>query len=275
MVGVYGPRFVTVGAPVVVRVAAGVHWHALDDDVVAGRAHALYRPDNRVFVSVDTWRDDVFAMLVAAVVQDLPTDLRTIVDEADAGELDRWSTVGFQPDRRDDIYLVPTAPQATGLHGVQVPAGFTVVSAEAADIDRLRALDELLRDDVPGSDGWVNDPAEFQASTFDPRMFDPATYLVAVHDASGQYAGLVRIGKHPRRQPRLGLIGVRRSCRRRGLARALLAAAFPPLHARGILEVFAEADTVNTAATTLLTRIGARRTGGSVELLHRHEPTGG
>lgn len=257
----------------VVRVAPGLHWHALDDDEVAGRAHALHRPDNRVFVSVDTWRDDVFPMLVAALVQDLPADLRTMVDEADAGELDRWSAAGFQPNRREDAYLVPTAPQTTGLHAAKIPAGFTVISADAADEDRLRALDELLREDVPGSDGWVNDPGQFHAYTFDHVHFDPATYLVAVHEASRQYAGLVRIWAH-RKHARLGLVGVRRSCRRRGLARALLAAAFRPLHARGTTGVLAEADVTNTAATALLAGVAARRTGGSIELLHRHGPTG-
>lgn len=253
----------------IVRVTPGVHWHALDDDEVAGRAYALHRPDNRVFVSVDTWRDDVFALLVAAVVADLPADLHTIVDEADAAELERWSAQGFRPHRREDAYLVPTAPGRTGLDDARLPAGFTVISAAAADLDRLRDLDELLREDVPGSDGWVNDPPEFHQRTFDSRTFDPATYLIAVHDASGQYAGLVRVWKH-RTHARLGLIGVRRACRRRGLARALLAAAFRPLHAEGIPEVLAEADADNAASTTLLARIGARRTGGSIELRHPH-----
>jgi ribosomal protein S18 acetylase RimI-like enzyme len=261
-------------APVIVRVAPGVHWHALDDDEVAGRAHALHRPDDRVFVSVDTWRDDVFPVLVGALIQDLPADLHTIVDEADAGELARWAALGFRPNRREDAYLVPTAPRATGLHDAGTPAGFTVISAAAADEDRLRALDELLREDVPGSDGWVNDPGQFHAQTFDHPQFDPATYLVAVHEASRQYAGLVRIWTHPKHS-RLGLVGVRRSCRRQGLARALLAAAFEPLHARGITGVLAEVDVTNTASTALLARIGARRTGGSVELLRGHRPTDG
>jgi ribosomal protein S18 acetylase RimI-like enzyme len=195
------------------------------------------------------------------------------VDEADGAELDRWSAVGFRPSRREDAYLIPTAPQATGLREAEIPAGFTVISADAAREDRLRALDELLREDVPGSDGWVNDPGQFHADTFDRVQFDPATYLVAVHEASGQYAGLVRIWKHPKHS-RLGLIGVRRSCRRRGLARALLAAAFQPLHARGITGVLAEVDVTNTASTALLARMAARRTGGSIELLRGREAIG-
>ncbi|MEN3358650.1 MAG: hypothetical protein V7637_2632 [Mycobacteriales bacterium] len=254
----------------IVRVAPGVHWHAVDDDEVAGRGYALHRPDNRVFVSVDSWRDDVFAMLVSAVVQDLPIDLHTIVDTDDPGELDRWSAAGFQPHRREHAYLIPTAPQVTGLRGARVPAGFSIVSADPAGADRLRTLDELLREDVPGSDGWVNDPEQFAAETFEPTLFDPALYLVAVHEASGQYAGLVRIWNR-RKYARLGLVGVRRPCRRRGLARALLAAAFATLDARGVSDVLAEADATSTAGVALLAGIAAHRVGGSVELLRRHD----
>ncbi|MFL6128567.1 MAG: hypothetical protein ACJ73E_05830 [Mycobacteriales bacterium] len=36
----------------------------------------------------------------------------------------------------------------TGLHDAEIPAGFTVISAEAAEEDRLRTLDELLREDL-------------------------------------------------------------------------------------------------------------------------------
>jgi RimJ/RimL family protein N-acetyltransferase len=265
------PAGVPASAPTVVRVTPGVHWHALDDDEVAGRAYGLHRPDRRVFVSVDSWREDAFHALVDAVIGDLRRDLYTMVDEADAAELARWSAVGFEPHRREDNYVIPTAPELTGLDRAAVPPGFATITADAADEDRLRALDELLRADVPGCDGWVNDPDQFHGNTFDPRHFDPATYLVAVHhvgDGSDRYAGLVRVWNIPR-HPRLGLVGVARPYRRRGLARALLAAVFAQLHARGATEVLAEADVANAASTALLAGIGARRTGGAVELIRR------
>ncbi len=267
-----GLQSAPVGAtvPVIVRVTPTVHWHALDDDEVAGRAYALHRPDHRVFVSIDTWREEVFPALAGAVIADLHGDLYTRVDEADAAELARWASVGFDVHRREDEYLLPTAPEATGLGGAAFPPGFWAVSADAADEDRLRTLDEVLRGDVPGSDGWVNDPQQFHDQSFDPRYFDPATYLVAM-DGGGLYVGLVRVGSAPHRG-RLGLIGVVSAYRRRGLARALLAAAFAQLHARGISHVTAEADTTNTASAALLATIGARRTGGSVELRYAASP---
>jgi hypothetical protein len=56
---------------VIARVEVGRHWHALDDDEVVGRGHALHRPDGRVFLSVDTWADDVFHQVVVAMLADL------------------------------------------------------------------------------------------------------------------------------------------------------------------------------------------------------------
>jgi ribosomal protein S18 acetylase RimI-like enzyme len=143
-----------------------------------------------------------------------------------------------------------------------VPAGVTIVPADEKESDRLARLDERLRQDVPGSDGWVNDPEEFREYTFDEH-FDPRLHLVA--GVGGEYAGLVRVWRG-NRVPRLGLIAVLRWHRRRGLARALLHAAFTPLAERGIELVSAEADVTNTPSQALLASLGARRTGGSVEL---------
>jgi ribosomal protein S18 acetylase RimI-like enzyme len=69
--------------------------------------------------------------------------------------------------------------------------------------------------------------------------------------------------------PRLGLIGVSPGYRRRGLAKVLLEAVFAPLRDRGISEVAAEVDATNTASNALLRGIGARRVGGSIELVRR------
>jgi hypothetical protein len=101
----------------------------------------------------------------------------------------------LRPDRRwfisvdtwiEDSFLalVPTGPDQTHLAAGALPAGMSLVSADAVDEDGLRLLDEALRQDVPGSDGWVNDPQEFREYTFSEWRFDPATYLVAVDDAS-------------------------------------------------------------------------------------------
>ena len=99
-----------------------------------------------------------------------------------------------------------------------------------------------------------------------PAGFDPTTYLVAVEQATGRYAGLVRVWNRPS-GPRVGLIAVGRGYRRRGLARVLLAQVFGVLQRGGRTEVVAEVDITNMASNRLLTDLGARRTGGYIELL--------
>jgi GNAT superfamily N-acetyltransferase len=251
---------------VVVRVTDGVHWHALEDDVVVGKGYALHRPDGRVFVSADTWRDDVFEVVAEAMVGDLGGPVFTIVADDDREHLGRWSALGFRDNRREDELVLPTDPAVTGLADAAPPPGYALVTADRVDEDRLRDLDERLRGDVPGSAGWVSTPEDFRSQTYDPRWFDPTTYLVAVHD--GDHVGLARVWRG-RRVPRLGLVGVLPAHRRRGLARALLAAAFRPLHERGVAQVTAEADRTNTASQTLLRSLGATRTGGTIELVRR------
>ena len=89
-----------------------------------------------------------------------------------------------------------------------------------------------------------------------------------MEQASGEYAGLVRVWNNPK-APRLGLIAVAAPYRRHGLATALLARAFGVLDERGKTEVSAEVDDTNVASTSLLIALGARRTGGTIELI-RH-----
>ena len=115
---------------------------------------------------------------------------------------------------------------------------------------------------------WPTSPSSWPVTTFDSDQFDPATYLIAVDTDSCDYIGLVRVWNGPGR-PRLGLVGVSRPYRRRGLARALLARAFRVLHERGQTVVTAEADDANLASGSLLLRLGARRQARFVEVVRR------
>ena len=168
--------------------------------------------------------------------------------------------------RREHVYAIPTDPTVTGLTNVAVPAGFQILTADRVNEERLRELDDELKQDVPGADGWTWDRQGFRNETYDAPDFDPATYLVAVEQATGRYAGLVRVWNRPN-GPRLGLIAVARPYRRRGLARLLLAQVFAILQQRGATDLVAEVDVTNTSSNRLLTSLGARRTGGSIELI--------
>jgi ribosomal protein S18 acetylase RimI-like enzyme len=250
----------------VTRPVGTVEWRALAGGEVAGEAHGMLRPDRRWFISIDAWTAAALSALMSAVTDDLRHDLYTVIDADDEAGLQDWSTAGFAVARREHHYLVPTATEKTRLTGAMLPAGISLVPADAVDEDGLRLLDDQLRQDVPGTDGWVNDPQKFREYTFDEQHFDPATYLVAIDDLNQAYAGLARVWTGPHRS-RLGLVGVTAGYRRRGLAKALLAAVFTALCDRGIGEVAAEADAASAAANALLCGIGARRVGGSIELV--------
>jgi ribosomal protein S18 acetylase RimI-like enzyme len=250
---------------VVVRPTRTATWNLLRNGAAVASAYAVCRPDRRWFVSVDGWHDTDHEPLVNAMIDDLAQDLYTRIDGSDPAALELWSRSGFEPHRRELEFVFSPAPDRTGLGDASLPDGLVLLSAEDVDEGALRELDDELRLDVPGSEGWVNDPAEFHDYTFAERAYDPATYLVAVDDRRQQFAGLVRIWANQERS-RLGLIAVSRSYRRRGLARAMLAAALAPVHERHLAQVLAEADADNTASLALLRRIGAVETGSSLVL---------
>lgn len=252
----------------VVRASPGLIWRAYDTETPVGSIRAFLRPDNRWFVAFEPGRDDSYAPLLAAVAANTDADLYARAYETEPAHQARLARLGFAENRRESSYLIPTDPAVTGLDGVTEPDDVVVISAADAYEDELRLLDDMLRQDVPGTDGWRWDPGDFQEETFDSAQFDPATYLVATDADSGRYIGLVRIWNGPGR-PRLGLVGVTRPYRRRGLSRALLARAFRALHAQGRAEVTAEADDANEPSTALLLSLGARRLGGTVEFVRR------
>ncbi|MEQ0564372.1 GNAT family N-acetyltransferase [Amycolatopsis sp. NEAU-NG30] len=234
---------------VVTRVAQQ-QWHAVDDDRVVGRGEVTRRPDGRLFLSVDAWQSAVFGQLAAAMLPALPKPLHTVVDEADTDLVDRWQRAGFTTGRREWEYLVPARPDPAPL-----PPGVTLETPSEAP---LRALDRLLRTET---DPVLGRPAEIL-----PGPPDPANCTVAIVD--GQYAALLRLAAVTR-QPRIGLLAVRTSARRRGIGRALLAHVLKTLHDKGIPAASAEVTDGNVAAIALFEGAGARRTGSSVELVMR------
>lgn len=224
------------------------------------------RPDGRSFLRRRDAAAEGAEQALAAAIASFPVrPLYATLDEEDADGLSLYERAGFALNRRESTYLVPTDPARTGLERVEPPRGLVLVGSDRVDLDRLRLLDDTLRQDVPGTDGWCWEERAFVEETFS-SAFDPATYLVAVHAESGDYVGITRVWiRSP--LPRLGFIGVARPFRRSGIARALLASAFSVLHARGIRHVTTEVDETNVASRRLIESLGARRTGGTVELV--------
>jgi len=248
-------------AVLISRVASG-QWHALEDDLVVGRGEALRRPDGRMFVSIDAWHAAAFDRLAEAMTATLPRPLHTVVDEADLDLTDRWQRAGFTTRRREWEYTVPTDPRATGLDSALPPSDVTIKGFGRAQEGPLRVLDRTVRDEVEAGPGWRDMPAEVLA----PPGLDPTKYAVAAQ--TGRYVGLLRVATVIR-LPRIGLIAVRADCRRRGIARALLAHTLGGLHRIGKEYASAEVTESNVAATALFEGIGARRTGSNLELVLR------
>jgi ribosomal protein S18 acetylase RimI-like enzyme len=240
-----------------------MRWHAVQDGRVTGRAEAWYRPDGRLFLSIDSWHGAVFDQLADAALADLPRPLYTMVDEADTGLAPHWTRAGFTTLRREFEYLVPTDPRVTGLGSAQPPADVMIVPAGDADEDLLRQLARQIHDEVEAAIGWQEMPAEVLPRPAGSIVADPSKYAVA--SRSGHYAGLLRISPLTR-LPRIGLIAVLSGQRRRGIARALLAQALGSLHDSGISAVSAEVGECNEAGTGLFDGIGGRRVGSNLEL---------
>jgi hypothetical protein len=128
------------------------------------------RPDGRHFVQ------DPDAKSLAGA----PGDVYCTVD---ASEVDPYLALGFDVHRREGTYVVPTS-----FARVETPAGIVFVRADEVDETTLRLLDDSLRQEVPGTDGWRWGEAGFRAETYEAPDFDPTTYLVALDAASGEYS---------------------------------------------------------------------------------------
>jgi len=233
------------------------HWLAWDGDQLVGALHPWRSPDGRHRLYFDRCRADSYGALAAVVAGECYTH----ADITDAQVLAELSAAGFAEVRREHEYLVPVAQ----VHA-PVPGGLRLVTADKTELEPLMMLDCAIRADIPGSEGWEPDPVWFREETYDSPFFDPQTYLVAID--GDDYIGLVRIWRAlPGRElQRLGCVGVLAGYRRRGLARALIAAAFMPLVRRAVTHVNAEVDASNDASNALFAGLGAAVVGSTIEL---------
>jgi len=182
-----------------------------------------------------------------------------------ADELRILSDAGFTAARRQVNVEVDLIDALANIGDARLPPGVAAISAADADLDRLRQLDDALRDDIPGTGGWRNTPQDFADETFHAPAFNPRSYLVAVEERSGEYIGLVRIWMN-RSGPRIGMFGVLRVHRRRGITLALLARCLLAVRDIGHRTATSEYDQTNEGSKAVFERLGARQTGGTLEL---------
>jgi ribosomal protein S18 acetylase RimI-like enzyme len=166
---------------------------------------------------------------------------------------------GYQPVRHFYAMVRPTLDEQLDA---PMPAGLEIRDVRPEDMEAIYEAEvEAFRDHwgfaEPGAterDRFFNDPVESDVSLWRVAWDGP------------QVAGMVRSYIHPEQNERLGQkrgwvenISVRRPWRRRGLARALIAASFPLLRERGMTEAALGVDTQNeSGAVGIYERCGFR-----------------
>ena len=242
-----------------------LHWSAVVADREVGSVSAWIRPDARCNFVVRGNEPSVRAALVQALASTVSCELLVNVRDDDDEALRRYQELGFGTKRREALYVIPVARAALELASAVAPAGVRLRSIADVNEDRLRVLDDELRQETPGTDGWRWSAEDFHDETYGPYL-DPALYLVAEAESSGSYVGIVRVWVHEGRPPRLGFVGVTRQERRRGIARALLAAVLHVLANRRVEAITAEVDVTNEASNVLMASLGSVRSDGYFEL---------
>ena len=199
--------------------------------------------------------------LFMAMVDALETRLRVIAAEHPPGEklfetfggdsaAEREALLlglGYEPVRHGYAMLRPSVDD---LPDAPLPAGVEIREVLPEHLPAIWAADQEAF-----SDAWGFAPAtegDYQRFLTDPVMSDTSLWRVAWD--GGEVAGQVRAYINDEENEQLGRkrgytehISVRRPWRRRGLARALIAASFPLLRARGMTEAGLGVDTENVS----------------------------
>ena len=241
-------------------------WLATEEGVAVAAVTAWVRPDGRVFLSFRCDVPRLRGLLGAAAANDLNRPVHITIDAGDTGTSESLAAAGFVTEVESERFVVQFDAAFRWLRRGSVPSGFHLISADTADRDRLFELDNRLRGFVPGTDGWQGDRRWFDAELNDSPPFDPAGYVVAVHETSGDYAGLIRFWRN-RSGPRLGLIGVLPTFRRSTIAAALLRAGLEAASTWGFNTFTTETSTSNRAIYPRLVRLGGTPTGRLHQLI--------
>ena len=153
-------------------------------------------------------------------------------------------------------------PSVEDLPDAPLPEGIEIREVQPEHMRPIwAAADEAFRDHwgyTPSTD------SDYQLYLTDPVMTDTSLWRIAWDgdEVAGQVRSYINAEENARRGRLRGYtehISVRRPWRRRGLARALIAASFPLLRARGMTEAALGVDTENTSgALRLYERCGFR-----------------
>lgn len=245
-------------------------WLATSGNAAVGAVRARLRPDDRAILSFVGRDLDSYVPLTETVAAAMQRTVHTFADAGDAKTLAALEQAGFETELVMEAFRIRFDHALAWTKRAWIPSGFSILSAATADEDRLFALDNTLRQDTPGTDGWRGNREWFHDELTESPPFHPAAYLVAADDRNGEYVGLIRIWRNDD-GPRLGLIGVRRRNRNTVIAMALLNQALTAAAQWGHDTFTAETSLSNRVIHPRLVRLGAESTGRTIQLIRRWE----
>lgn len=195
-------------------------WLAVQGAQVVAAVSTWSRPDLRTFLNFAGHRA-AYPRLTEAVVEELrkPVHTSAAADDAELARLLR--SAGLDIELVEERFRIRFDEALARLRRAWAPPGLSIHPADSVDEEKLFNLDNRLRQDTPGTDGWRGNREWFHAELSESPPFDPSAYLVALDERDGGYVGLVRLWRNPT-GPRLGLIGVVPEYRHTTIAAALL-----------------------------------------------------
>lgn len=235
-------------------------WMALHDGEAVAAVSTWWRPDDRSFLYFAGRGLAAYSLLTDVVVEALRRSLHTFADAGDGELVDALQSAGFEIELVEEGFRIRFDTALRYLQRAWVPSGFSIHPADAVDEDRLFTLDNTLRQDTLGTDGWRGDRAWFHDELAESPPFDPSAYLVAVDDHSGEYVGLVRVWRNPT-GPRFGLVGVVPQYRTTTVAAALLKQALRAASEWGHETFTSETSPSNPIIYERMSRVGAESLG--------------
>lgn len=231
-------------------------------------ATAMRRPDDRTFLSIVGDDLDAHLILAEAAHRSLGVPVHLGVDGAAVDRLAAYGAAGFDVEITSERFRLRFDAVLDRVRRARVPPGITTSSAAEVDEGRLFRLDNAIRNDVPGTDGWRGNRDWFRDELATSPPFDASAYLVAIDDRNGDYVGLVRIWRNPG-GPRFGLVGVVRSHRHSPIAAALLKQALEAAAAWGHPTFVTETSLSNGVIYPRMERVGAESLGRFHQLVLR------
>ena len=246
-------------------------WLALEAGTGVGAVVTWLRPDDRMFLMFEVRGPEAYAPLVRAVVDALGRSVHTMVDESDVDDVVGMEHAGFRTEMVSERFRIRFDDALHYLNRAWVPSGYEIRSALEVDEARLFALDNEIRNLVPGTDGWYGDAEWFHSELAESPPFDASAYLVAVDQSSDSYVGLVRVWRNAD-GPRLGLVGVTPSHRSQPVAGALLKHSLTAASEWGHDSFSTETSPSNSATYPRMSLVHAESHGRFLQLVRPHTP---